>query len=220
MIGRRNPHNDLPENLAPADCDGYLYSIVPDCKEKDVGQGQVSRRGRDQSIRRGAIFDPTQTYRYSLWREWNLARPRIGFIMLNPSRADAQVDDPTIRRCIAFAHTWNFGALEVVNLFAYRTSHPADLKRVLDPVGGENDRYLLSLGQRVNQIILAWGNWGNLQNRNRCVLQLLEQQTYLSCLHCLGMTKTGHPRHPLYVKGSVLPVVFTAGFTCVDHKRP
>ncbi len=78
-------------------------------------------------MRMSAKFDPSMNYRYSLAREWNSNAPRIGFVMLNPSTADATSNDPTIRRCINFARFWGYGAIEVVNLFAYRASHPAQL---------------------------------------------------------------------------------------------
>src|SRR5437868_14686902 len=84
-----------------------------------------------------AIFDPTGMYRYSLLREWCADSPRVAFIMLNPSTADDRKDDPTIRRCIGFAHSWGFGVLEVVNLFAYRATDSSKLPGGDDPVGPE-----------------------------------------------------------------------------------
>ena len=84
----------------------------------------------------GAEFDATGCYRYLLWRSWDGQAPRVGFVMLNPSRADAAVNDPTIRRCLGFARTWGFGAMDVVNLFAYCTAQPAVLRQVNDPIGG------------------------------------------------------------------------------------
>ena len=155
-------------------------------------------------MQRGAVLDPTQSYRYSLWRVWNKTAPSVGFVMLNPSRADALVDDSTIRRCLGFAHSWNYGALEVVNLFAYRTANPKTLRSLPEPVGLENDRYLLSLGDRVDQIVLAWGNWGQLQGRDRAVLGMLAGRE----LYCLGMTQTQQPRHPLYLRRDVVPMLF------------
>lgn len=152
----------------------------------------------------GAIFDPTGAYRYLLWRSWDEFAPRLGFVMLNPSRADAVLDDPTIRRCVGFARSWNFGGLEVVNLFAYRTAQPIELRRVNDPIGTENDAYLTSLSQRVDQIVLAWGNGGKLQNRDRSVLSLLSPAP----LCCLGTTRSGQPRHPLYLRRDVMPKPF------------
>jgi len=150
-----------------------------------------------------ATFDSTRCYRYLLWREWDAIAPKVGFVMLNPSQADDTVDDPTIRRCIGFARSWGYGGMEVVNLFAYRTAHPKNLRQVQDPIGQENDRYLESLGQRVERIILAWGNWGRLMERDRVVWSLLAQHQNL---YCLGLTKLQQPCHPLYLKKTVVPL--------------
>lgn len=153
----------------------------------------------------GAEIDRAGAYRYSLWREWNLDAPRISFVMLNPSTADATVNDPTIRRCISFAQSWGYGSLEVVNLFAYRTTKPNTLRRAVDPIGPENDRYLLAARQRAQTIILAWGNWGILHSRNRAVTSLFFVQRNI---YCLGITQAGQPRHPLYVRGNMTPLPF------------
>lgn len=152
---------------------------------------------------RGAILDTTGMYRYSLWREWNTTSPRVLFVMLNPSTADAIKDDPTIRRCMAFARSWGYGSLEVVNLFAYRTSHPAALRAAPDPVGPDNDRHLLAATQRADLIVAAWGHAGGLLNRNREVMRQLRGP-----IHCLGTTQRGHPRHPLYLKRETYPLIW------------
>ncbi|MER3432827.1 MAG: hypothetical protein C4288_05185 [Leptolyngbya sp. ERB_1_1] len=144
---------------------------------------------------KGAIFDPSGTYRYVLWRSWS-SDPRIGFVMLNPNQADAEFDEPTIRRCIGFAKRWGFGGLEVVNLFAYRAKTPQLLKQATEPIGEDNDRYLLTLSHRVDLIVLAWGNWGGLGQRDRAVLPFFQAQNVYS----LGVTKLGHPKHPLYLR--------------------
>ncbi|MGV0026803.1 DUF1643 domain-containing protein [Phormidesmis priestleyi] len=149
------------------------------------------------------------TYRYSLERSWS-DLPRVGFVMLNPNRADEVSDDPTIRRCIGFAKSWGYGGLEVVNLFAYRAKTPSLLKQVDDPIGKENDRSILRLTKRVETIVLAWGNWGTLGARNRTVIQLLNSH---STLYCLGITKLGQPRHPLYLKSDTLPIKFSLVLT-------
>jgi len=86
-------------------------------------------------MQKGAVVDKTELYRYSLWREWNIDAPKLVFIMLNPSKADAYIDDPTLRRCIGFAKSWGFGSLTVINLFAYRSTKPSELRQVNDPVG-------------------------------------------------------------------------------------
>ncbi len=152
---------------------------------------------RKRSVKTGAIFDLTEQYRYVLWREWDSTMLRVGFVMLNPSQADAIADDPTIRRCIGFARAWGYGALEVVNLFAYRTAFPKFLRQVSDPVGSDNDLHLEQFARRVDRIVLAWGNWGSLYGRDRAVL---EQLMACKSLYCFGLTKNQQPRHPLYLK--------------------
>ena len=106
----------------------------------------------------GAVI--TGDYRYWLWREWDSQCHAISFIMLNPSQADAQVNDPTITRCLNFAQSWGYGRLFVVNLFAYRTPHPSLLKQAVDPIGKDNPRYILESVLRSDRVILAWGNHG------------------------------------------------------------
>ncbi len=91
---------------------------------------------------KGAAFDSTGTYRYALWREWDASAPRLGFVLLNPSTADAENDDPTLRRCMGFARAWGYGSLQIVNLFAYRATVPDALRWVADAVGPENDRHI------------------------------------------------------------------------------
>ncbi len=151
------------------------------------------------NVKSGAIFDPTNTYRYTLWRSWSPDHPCLTFIMLNPSTADALKNDSTIARCLAFAHRWDFGMLEVVNLFAYKTANPSDLLKVSNPIGEENDHFLLQAIARAFCIVAAWGTKGILLNRDKHVLRLL---AYHQTLYCLGFTRGGHPRHPLYVKGN------------------
>ncbi len=156
-------------------------------------------------MKAGAIIDQTGLYRYLLWREWDAAAPKVGFVLLNPSRADGAIDDPTIRRCIGFARLWGYGGLEVANLFAYRTAKPSELRHVFDPVGLENDAYLRSLAQRVDRVVLAWGNGGTWQGRDRTVLAMFGKSLQL---HCLAITQTGQPKHPLYLHSRCLPVNF------------
>lgn len=158
------------------------------------------------SMRMGAIIDATGTYRYSLWREWDANAPRVCFVMLNPSTADATTDDPTIRRCIRFAQFWGYGSLEVVNLFAYRTTTPIDLRHAPNPIGKENDRYCYQASLNATKVIVAWGNWGGLLNRNQTVLNLLFHQQEIDCL---GITKPGHPRHPLYIRSNTVPIRYS-----------
>ncbi|MGH9551149.1 MAG: DUF1643 domain-containing protein, partial [Terriglobales bacterium] len=111
-------------------------SIVEHIKLGDRNEASIEMEAK-------AVFDRSGKYRYTLSRCWNSDLERIVFLMLNPSTADAEVTDPTIRSCLGFARELGFGALEVVNLFAYRATEPAALKRARSPVGRENDRYIL-----------------------------------------------------------------------------
>lgn len=153
----------------------------------------------------GAVFDMMGQYRYALWRVWSGDSPRIAFIMLNPNTADAQRDDPTIRRCIGFARAWGFGSLEVVNLFAYRAPDPLVLSRIADPIGTDNNHFLEQAATRAHCIVVAWGTKSALLNRDQAVLRLLTGQDRL---YCLGRTRDGYPRHPLYVRGDAPLLVF------------
>ncbi len=151
----------------------------------------------------GAVI--TGNYRYLLWREWDSHSQTVSFIMLNPSRADAQINDPTITRCINFARCWGYGRLEVVNLFAYRTPHPSLLKQAAEPVGRDNDRYILASVAKSDRVILAWGNHGTWQKQDVYILKLLKNYNHL---YSLGITKIGCPRHPLYLRSTIRPQIY------------
>ena len=158
-------------------------------------------RAEGEGARQSAVIDPTGRYRYSLIREW-ASGPWACWIMLNPSTADAEVDDPTIRRCVGFSRSWGFDGLEVVNLFAFRTSDPRRLKVVEDPVGPDNDKAILRATARASQIIAAWGSLGLWRGRGAEVLSLL------GCLPVFALTvshRTGQPGHPLYLPSTIVP---------------
>jgi hypothetical protein len=144
---------------------------------------------------RSAIFCPCRTYRYSLSRVWNPNLPSVMFVGLNPSTADEQEDDPTVRRCVGFARKWKFGGLILVNLFAYRSTDPHGLLEADDPVGPGNDKHIVASARAAERVVLAWGTKGCLLDRDERVLSLLPGA------HCLGVTKDGHPKHPLYLAG-------------------
>lgn len=144
------------------------------------------------------MITPCGRYRYALCREWIDRRPTIAFIMLNPSTADASRDDPTIRRCIRFARDWGFGKIAVGNLYALRSPHPDHLATAADPVGPENDRWLREIIGRASTVVVAWGACPVARARAVDVLEMLSHRP----LYCLGTTRDGHPRHPLYVPGS------------------
>jgi hypothetical protein len=145
-------------------------------------------------MKMAAQFDRTRRYRFSLHRVWQPEMPLATFVMLNPSTADHLKNDPTITRCINLARSWGFGGINVVNLFAYRTSSPAHLRLITRPVGKENDRHIESNAFNASRVILAWGNHGSWRERDQEVLELLSDFD----LWCIGSNKSGQPKHPLY----------------------
>jgi hypothetical protein len=159
-------------------------------------------------FRDGAVISACGRYRYVLTRRLGAGRRAAAFVMLNPSTAYAARDDPTIRRCLGFARQWACGRLVVLNLFAWRTADPADLKRAADPVGPENrvwfNRILGRLSETV--VICAWGVHGGHHDQDRVVYGWLRRVGVAP--FALGVTKAGHPRHPLYVPYSAELVPF------------
>lgn len=143
---------------------------------------------------RSAVISDCQRFRYRLSRRWGEG-PALVFIMLNPSTADASVDDATIRRCVGFAAREGWGAIDVVNLFAYRATDPKDLRRAGYPIGPDNDNAITEAVTSAGCVCLAWGaNAGELARPGE-VLALLRRLGI--DLHCLRITRSGHPQHPL-----------------------
>lgn len=157
----------------------------------------------------GAVVSPNGRYRYRLTRRWRAVGPHDTclWVMLNPSTADAERDDPTIRRCVGFARRWGYGAIEVVNLFAVRATDPSELPAWRDPIGPDNDVYIAAAAERAARIVAAWGAHeydGMVSARAVAVTRLLRR-------HCapvvrivaLGLAASGAPRHPLRVSYNV-----------------
>ena len=143
-----------------------------------------------------AMLSEDRVYRYWLRRHVadRAGGASVNFIMLNPSSADETNDDPTIRRCIGFARAWGYDRLDVTNLFAYRATKPVHLYAAPDPVGPGNDGHLLRVAQDAAVVVAAWGVLGGLRGRAGAVSSLLAGIP----VWCLGTTKAGAPRHPLY----------------------
>lgn len=153
-----------------------------------------------------ATFDETGAYRYLLTRRWSQG-PTVLFVMLNPSTADAEIEDPTVRRCVNYAKAWGYGCLEVVNIFALRSTDPSLLYTATDPIGTDNDRFILEAAARAELIIAAWGTHGKIKGRGKEVLQLLRKHF----VYCLGLTSEGFPRHPLYLRKDTEAKLLQAG---------
>jgi hypothetical protein len=122
------------------------------------------------------------------------------FVCLNPSTADATVDDPTLRRCIGFAKSWGYGGVLTGNLFGFRATDPSALRVVSDPVGPRNNKWLTRLAHRSDLVIAGWGNDGSLYGRSSVVRQMFPD------LHYLKMNQAGEPAHPLYLPSKLTPV--------------
>lgn len=155
---------------------------------------------------KSAIISDCGAYRYRLERTWDPELPRVAFLMLNPSTADAEADDPTIRRCIGFAKSWGFGGLIVGNLFALRSTDPKALYSHPDPIGPENNGHLRTISVDAETIVCAWGAHGAFRDRGREVAKMLD----FCNLAALKVTKEGHPGHPLYIAADVQPKAYFA----------
>lgn len=150
------------------------------------------------------------TYRYSLTRKWNPLGPSVCWVMLNPSTADADIDDPTIRRCIRFSQDWGYASMEVVNLFALRATNPKELLTHPQPIG-EMNRYCVGRAMdRATRVVAAWGaNKAVSRNPLRHDVEALNP-------FVLGVTKNLSPKHPLYVRADTKPVTIRSlvGMRC------
>lgn len=151
-----------------------------------------------------AVLSADHRYRYWLTRDlaWDLFQPgntpvNCAFVMLNPSTADGERDDPTIRRCLHFAQALGASQLVVANLYGYRATDPRHLWQVDDPVGPENLDYLRH-ALDATHVVVAWGGHARSEEVER-FLQIAED----TALWCLGTTRDGAPRHPLYVANAV-----------------
>ena len=139
-------------------------------------------------------FSSCNNYRYTLTRIWNEGgKNNLPVIGLNPSAADEQTDDPTIRRCIRFASNGGWDGIIMLNLFALISTDPKLLKTHRDPIGPENDNYLQDVLGRYQQAWVCWGSSSRPESRERIVLEMI--RTHI----CVGVTNAGHPKHPLYV---------------------
>ncbi len=147
----------------------------------------------ERDIVRSADFSPCRTWRYTLKRSWGDG-PVCVFVLLNPSTADENHDDPTNRRGIAFARSWGYEGVTFVNLFAFRTPKPAEMKRAADPIGPENNAWLLCECENAPLVVAAWGNHGTFRKRAWSVRQWL-----IGEWKCFGLTRQGQPKHPLYL---------------------
>lgn len=153
-----------------------------------------------QEIRMKAAFSRCGRYRYALWREWDPALPQVLFIGLNPATADATKDDNTMRRCMYYAKRWGFGGMAVANLFAFRSTWPAELKKASDPVGPRNDIWLQKLSGQAAMTVAFWGNHGSFLGRSEKIRRKMNN------LYCLKITAAGEPHHTRGLRNGLQPI--------------
>lgn len=161
------------------------------------------------STGRSAVISEDGLYRYRLDRIWNDELPRICWIMLNPSTADGDLDDNTIRRILDYSKRWGYGSLAVGNLYAFRATQPPDLKAAADPIGPEADAYLRQIIGESSRVMVGWGmsprklgipGWGT---RVAMIESLTRAQKMVP--YALGVTTKGDPLHPLYLAKELEP---------------
>ena len=150
-----------------------------------------------------AVLSECGRYRYRLTRDLGAGAP-VCFIMLNPSTADADTDDQTIRKCKMFATRWGFGQIIVVNLFAWRATDPRELRKVPDPIGPGNDEHIRWAVAEAAMTVAAWGVEQPALVAARA-FHVGRQLLGHSRLHCIATTKRNEPKHPLYLPASSQP---------------
>lgn len=150
-----------------------------------------------------AEFSQCGTYRYSLVRMWDEKLPILVFILLNPSTATHEVNDPTITRCMERAQRMGFGAMIVLNLFAWRATQPEDMKAAAEPIGAYNDEVILEIAKAAGLVVCGWGKHGTHRQRDAQVMAMLHENGIVP--HALKLNGDKSPRHPLYVGYDVQP---------------
>lgn len=166
------------------------------------------------NLQNDCTFSPCRSYRYTWSRSLGQDGPPCLFIMLNPSIADEQIVDPTVRKDIGYATRWGHGRLIICNLFAWCATKPKDMLAASDPIGPDNDRHILREAAHVIDcggiVIAAWGNDGAHRGRSRIVLAMLAAHGIP--LHALKINGNGEPAHPLYLRGDLQPRVLCSRF--------
>jgi len=165
----------------------------------------VVTQAGDLFLDSGATFSKCRVYPYDLWRLWNRSERYLMVIGLNPSTADEVKNDQTVRKCIKFARHWGYGGLHMTNIFAFRATDPKRMKSHTSPIGDHNDLWLAKLAAGAGMILAAWGIHGDHLTRGADVRRMIGVKLPMLCL---GTTKPGQPRHPLYMQDSTIPVRF------------
>jgi len=154
----------------------------------------------------GAVFTDERTHRLYLWRRWDKERPWVMFIGLNPSTADERLNDPTVRRCVGFAANWGYGGIFMCNVFTLVSTDPKKLNGEV-PIARGASLAMRVIRGRCGKALAGWGNLINQVIEGEEQVERIKRE--LSPLHCLGLTKLGHPKHPLYLPYSVELTTFS-----------
>lgn len=162
--------------------------------------------GRLNQIPGRAYFSQDMKYRYILTRSWDSTSRKCNFLMMNPSTADEFKLDPTVRRCLIWAIKWGYSELIVTNLFAYRSTDVSQIYKVTDPIGPENDKYLLEIMEQCKDglIVCAFGGNGLYLNRHWDLFNLADKID--AKLHYLKLNNDSTPSHPLYLPNISKPI--------------
>lgn len=168
----------------------------------------ITKRHVEDGVNSVAIYSECELYRYTLTRTWSkkVVR-RIAFIGLNPSTATELQNDPTVARCMNYAHDWGYDECTMLNAFGFRATDPKVMKEQEDPVGTDNDLYIKKIVLKADQVVCCWGNHAAHHDRSETLLSLLK--SWNRPLHCLTLTKSNQPGHPLYLRKDAKPFEFS-----------
>lgn len=195
-------------HCAPRRCHGDVLLRIANPELESLTMSHPQTQLLREMIR-SAVISPCGQFRYTLTRSWDAKRPRLLFVMLNPSTADGLVDDRTVAKCVAFATRLGFGSIEIVNLWAFRTKNPMVLRTAGYPVGPENDAHIAEACFRANEVICAWGQ--NARQRGVYLPRVAEVLALIDTWAAnppmaLRLSDDGTPWHPLYLAGDSVPV--------------
>ena len=170
------------------------------------GMKKASKLLVSMMMKDALIPEDDTRYRYWLSRIWDHDKPRVIFIMLNPSTADHMIDDPTIRRVIRFSMDWGYGGVYVVNLYAFRSTDPKGLEATDDPIGPQNREHIQTLIQnKDNKVVRVVYAWGNGKKEPDWLREIVTEP------YCIALSKKGIPKHPLYLQRDSQPMIYLRG---------
>jgi hypothetical protein len=154
-----------------------------------------------------ATFSRDRRYRYTLTRVWDKDKPKILWVMLNPSTADETKLDPTLRRCLDYSYAWGYGMFAVCNLYAIRSTDRLAILKEREPIGVDNDEYIKTYARYADLVMCGWGTYGYYNDRGKKVKAMIEAEGKTP--HYLVLTKDGYPSHPLYLPARLTPQEWT-----------